>query len=93
MKLLFNMEYQTHFGEDLILNIVSKDDTNAVSQHKMTTVDGYHWFVELSKAMSPSMQLNYYYSLMRGEEVVRHELLLEPHRLEMAAAFGEYYRI
>ena len=93
MKLLFNLEYQTHFGEDLILNIVSKDNKNAVIQHKMTTIDGYHWFVELSKTMSPSMQLDYYYSLMRGEEVVRHEWLLEPHHLEMAAAFGEYYRI
>ena len=50
MKLLFNVEYQTTFGEELVLNILS-EDTAKVSQHKMTTLDGSHWFVELSKVM------------------------------------------
>lgn len=40
MKLIFNVEYQTTFGENLMLNIFSEEDRNKVSQYKMTTLDG-----------------------------------------------------
>ena len=92
MKILFNVEYQTTFGEDLVLNILS-DDAAKTSKHKMTTLDGTHWFVELSKAMKPGTYIDYYYSLLRGDEEVRHEWLVEPHRLEFAAEKGIRYTV
>ena len=92
MKILFNVEYQTTFGEDLVLNILS-DDATKTSRHKMTTLDGTHWFVELTKALKPGSYIDYYYSLMRGDEEARHEWLVEPHRLEFAAEKGIRYTV
>ena len=93
MKLLFNVEYQTTFGEDLVLNILSEEDAAKVSQHKMSTLDGLHWFCELTKAAKPGTFIDYYYSLMRGDETARHEWLVEPHRLEFAAQKASRYSV
>lgn len=92
MKLLFNVEYQTTFGESLVLNILS-DDATKTSKYKMTTLDGCHWFIELTKVAKPGTYIDYYYSLMHGDEEARHEWLVEPHRLEFAAQKGARYII
>ena len=91
MKILFNVEYQTTFGEELVLNILSGEEK--ATTHKMTTLDGYHWFCELTKAPKTGTYIDYYYSLLRGETEVRHEWLMEPHRLEFAAVKGARYTV
>ena len=93
MKILFNVEYQTTFGESLVLNILPGEDGGKLSQHKMTTLDGCHWFVEVTKNPKPSTFIDYYYSLMHGDEEARHEWLVEPHRLEFAAQKAARYTI
>ena len=103
MKLLFNLEYQTSFGEQLVLNILGEN--GMASTHAMMTLDGCNWTCELAWAGSHSPDLHsaplgqgrkgtyfdYYYSVCRGEEVVRHEWLTVPHRLELAAVKGARY--
>ena len=89
MKILFNLEYQTTFGEELMLNVLKED--GKYGQYKMTTLDGLHWFVELSKAAKAGGSMNYYYTLVRGEQEMRHEWLVEPHRLDFAATAGQQY--
>ena len=91
MRLLFNVEYHTSFGEFLVLNILSGDDASKVSHHKMTTLDGFHWFIELNKTFKAGTYIDYYYSVVRGDDEVRHEWLVEPHRLEFAAQKGIRY--
>jgi 4-alpha-glucanotransferase len=76
MKLLFNVEYHTNFGEYLVLNLVPEDASAKVSQHKMTTLDGEHWFVELTKTLKAGSTVNYYYSVVRGDDEYRHEWLV-----------------
>ena len=93
MKLLFNLEYQTNYGEDLVLNILPADGASKGSQHKMTTLDGLHWICELTKTVKPGTFIDYYYSVRRGEDVIRHEWLVEPHRLEFAAQKGARYTV
>ena len=93
MKILFNIEYQTSFGENLVLNILLGDAAAKPSQHKMQTLDGLHWFVELTKALKPGTYIDYYYSVMRGDDEARHEWLVQPHRLEMAAQKAARYTI
>ena len=93
MKILFNIEYQTSFGENLVLNILPGDAAAKPSQHKMQTLDGLHWFVELTKALKPGTYIDYYYSVMRGDDEARHEWLVQPHRLEMAAQKAARYTI
>ena len=91
MKILLNVEYHTTFGEGLVLNIMPEKEGGKVSQYKMTTLDGEHWFVEIRKETKPGTFIDYYYSLMRGEEEARHEWLAEPHRLEFAATKATRY--
>ena len=56
MKLQFNLEYQTTFGEELVLNILSD---KKVELHKMSTHDGLHWFCEMNKTMKSSVYTDY----------------------------------
>lgn len=93
MKVQFNVEYQTSFGEDLVLNILPAEQDGKLTQHKMTTLDGCHWFVEITKNPKPGTFIDYYYSLRRGDDELRHEWLVEPHRLEFAAQKASHYTI
>ncbi|MBE6259605.1 MAG: 4-alpha-glucanotransferase [Prevotella sp.] len=93
MKLLFNLDYRTSFGEDMVLNILPDEEGGKVSQHKMTTLDGEHWFVELTETDEPGSKMDYYYSLVRGGEEARHEWQVVPHRLEFAATKATRYTI
>ena len=90
MKINFHLEYQTTFGEELVVNILSADKTET---HKMGTLDGLHWTCELSKAVKTSAYMDYYYSVVRGDQVERTEWLVEPHRLEFAASKGARYTV
>ena len=93
MKLLFNIEYQTTFGEYLMLNILSKDNDSKVTQYKMSALDGTHWSYQLTKTAKPGTYIDYYYSVYRGDDETRHEWLVEPHRVEFAAQKGTCYTI
>ena len=89
MKILFNLEYQTIFGEELVLNILKESGKS--EQHKMATLDGMHWTYELTKPVRT--YIDYYYTLMRGDQEMRHEWLVEPHRLEFVAKRALKYTV
>ena len=90
MKIRFNLEYQTTFGEELMLNILAEGKTE---QHKMGTLDGLHWMCELSKNVRTDKCIDYFYSVVRGEQQARTEWLTEPHHLELVAAKGARYTV
>ena len=90
MRLQFNLEYQTTFGEELVLNVINGKDAE---QYKMATHDGLHWSCEMSRSVKTSTFVDYYYSLVRGDQELRHEWLVEPHRVEFAAVRGIKYTI
>ena len=89
MKILFNLEYHCSFGEHLKLTIL--DGTTPKKQQSMTTLDGAHWFVELSMSAATGSYIDYYYSVYVDGEERRHEWLAVPHRLEFAAVKGTRY--
>ena len=89
MKLTFNLEYRTGFGEQLVLNMLGE----AQSAHPMTTLDGIHWTVNIVCEQQSAPFVDYYYSVMRGEKEMRHEWQVEPHRLEFAAVKGTRYTV
>ena len=91
MKLLFNLEYQTTFGEELVLNI--QKENGKTEQHKMGTLNGLNWTCELSRAVKSGAYIAYYYTVCQGDQVARHEWLMEPHRLEFATTRGSRYVI
>ena len=90
MRIVFNLEYQTTFGEELALNILLDGKTE---QHKMSTLDGCHWMCELSKSVKTKTHIDYFYCVMRGDEQTRCEWLTEPHRLEFVATKGPRYTV
>ena len=93
MKLQFNLLYQTTFGEVLMLNILPSDEAKKPVQHKMITLDGLHWTVDITMTAKPETFIDYYYSVMNGDTEMRHEWLAEPHRLEFSAVKGVRYTV
>ena len=91
MKMLFNLEYQTTFGEELMLNVLNHDSDG--KSYKMTTLDGLHWSCEVMLPAKTTAYIDYFYTLVRGEQVMRTEWMVEPHRLELVATKGERYII
>ena len=95
MKLLFNLEYQTTFGEVLMLNVMTEKGNP--EQHRMETPNGFQWTcavnMEESQQNGSVPYIDYYYSLMRDNEELRHEWLVEPHRLELAATECNKYTV
>ena len=81
MKIKFNLEYQTVFGEDIMLNVLSADG-ESVTRHAMKTSDnGRTWRCE---TMEPAGQVvDYYYSVVRDGVEVRSEWTVVPHRLDL----------
>ena len=91
MRLQFNLEYRTGFGEHVALNFL--EDNGQVDRHTMQSLDGLHWQVEMKCLKDSGTYMDYYYSVMRGEKEMHHEWLVEPHRLELAAVKGAYYTV
>ncbi len=91
MKLRFQVEYRTTFGEELVLNVVRADGSQKADRHKMQTADKCIWRCEISKAQKAGTVVRYYYSLWRAGKEVRTEWLVVPHCLELAALRGTSY--
>ena len=84
MKLLFNLEYRTVFGEQLTLNIVGID--NSETAYTMQTSDGINWMLEQDiTAPHHAQALTYYYSVVRGGQILRTEWLQLPHKLQIGS--------
>ena len=95
MNLLFNIDYRTAFGEEIVLNLVSSDregDKETI-ECQMSTHDGERWTCSLNKVLQAGTYLDYYYSVKRDGQTVRREWTLETHRLELVARKGESYTI
>ena len=83
MKIFFNIQYATTFGEILRLNVVDKGkDIEKV--YSMNTYDGKSWHCEIT-AENGMSQMEYYYSVENGDSEVRHEWTTVSHRLELNA--------
>jgi len=93
MRILFNVEYGTSFGEELVVTLLSGKDAAKTVQHKMTTYDGQHWFADINMAMPAAAFVDYHYSVRRGDAVVRQEWLVEPHHLELVAGDHARYTV
>ena len=83
MKIFFNIQYATTFGEILRLNVGGKGkDIEKV--YSMNTYDGMSWHCEIT-AENGMSQMEYYYSVENGDSEVRHEWTTVSHRLELNA--------
>ena len=83
MKIFFNIQYATTFGEILRLNVVGKGK-DIEKAYSMNTYDGKSWHCEIT-AENGMSQMEYYYSVENGDSEVRHEWTTVSHRLELNA--------
>ena len=95
MNLNFHIEYQTVYGQDLILNIVSEKKNGApkVSEYRMQTVDGVHWYCQVSCVIGTGTSVDYFYSIENGGRKERREWGVVAHRLEATCENGQIYDI
>ncbi len=84
MILNFNLDYQTVYGEEMVLNLMGD---NAATQVPMLTVNGREWKCEVN-VDDNLLHLSYYYSVKRGAATVRHEWLVVPHILDLTSVRG-----
>lgn len=64
---------------------------NETSQYRMHTLDGYHWSVEVRKDVKPGTQIDYFYSVLCGDNEDRKEWSVMCHRLNFDAERGLNY--
>ena len=75
------------------MNIKNGGDEGKYSPYKMTANDGQHWFCEINRPAKLGSYIDYYYSVMHGDEESRHEWLVQAHRLEFIAEKANRYVI
>ena len=83
----FALDYQTTYGEELVLNLQA-DNTSAA--YKMMTHDGLRWTCDISLP-SPAGVYTYYYSVERDGIKAREEWLMVKHQLDVTAQKATEY--
>lgn len=95
MNLQFIIDYQTYYGQDLVLNIIThehKDETEC-AQYRMHTYDGHQWMVDINKEVKNGTRLDYFYSIYQGDKEERREWSVGIHRLVFNAEDATQYRV
>lgn len=96
MKISFNIDYETVFGEEILLNVVErvKNMKDKTSQFRMNNVHGKHWWYDLNKSASAQNSvIDYFYSIDCDGNEKRHEWFTQPHRLELSADNSKSYKV
>lgn len=89
MRIHFNLEYRTTFGEALAVNVEETEGT--ISTHMMETDDGAHWHLSTELDVNEKNFINYFYSVEKDRKRTRTEWLTEAHRLELSAHQASHY--
>lgn len=89
MNLIFNVDYQTRFGEDIVLNLKQEGDVRKI---RMSTIDGTRWSCH---CLLPEAHdtLDYFYSVENTGAKERCEWTTVTHRLELTAGKAKTYTI
>ena len=90
MKVRFNIEYSTVYGENLVLNIVNHAEDGATASHAMKPATDKSWKCDVDLPAKAG-QIDYYYSVEREGKMTRHEWTVIPHRLDLNAAKATRY--
>lgn len=94
MNILFSIDYNTAFGEELVLNLINSDtEPKTTAQYRMHTVDGHTWACDLKLKKSMGTSLDYYYSVENGDSVIRREWEVQGHRLEINSIEASVYKV
>jgi 4-alpha-glucanotransferase len=90
MKVRFNVEYSTVYGETLVLNILNNAEDGKVSRNVMKPATDKSWKCDMDFPAKVG-HINYYYSVERDGKEHRHEWMVIPHRIDLNAAKASRY--
>lgn len=91
MKLKLFIQYYTHAGEELRVNIKKADGT--ISQHAMQSVNNSDWMLEVDAKPTNAKGVEYYYSVHRLSTELRREWEAAPHCLEPVGKQQDTYTV
>ena len=89
MKIIFNVQYKTVFGEELLLNVVGDGADDSVL---MSTADGCNWSCQLTVDGNNS-HVDYYYTVRGYRGIKRSEWKTIVHRLDLSAVSATRYEV
>ncbi|MBQ1738345.1 MAG: 4-alpha-glucanotransferase, partial [Muribaculaceae bacterium] len=90
MRVRFNVEYSTVYGENLVLNIVNSANGEKVASHVMKPATDTSWKCDLD-VPAKAGHIDYFYSVERDGKEMRHEWTVIPHRLDLNATKANRY--
>ena len=93
MKIRFNIEYHTQWGEDIRVQLdkIMKDgQRKAVKECALETFDGNMWEGELSLQATGAVAVEYCYAMYRFDELVWTEWQVAPHRIVLDGVTNSY---
>ena len=90
MRVKFNIEYYTNYGEQLFLNLIGEGKDN--KRYPMSTYDGHQWFVEMALA-NKCDYVDYFYTVCVDGIEQRKEFVVVPHRLEFSSPKSLHYMV
>ena len=90
MKVRFNIEYGTVYGENLVLNILNSGTGDLASSHAMKPASDRIWKCDLDFPAKAG-HIDYYYSVERDGKLTRQEWTVVPHRLDLNASRATRY--
>ena len=96
MHVIFKIDYNTAFGEDMLLNIrfTREDGETEEAKYTMVTTDGKRWQYKLNlKPEDNQAVLDYHYSVETEGNMRRCEWTTVAHRVELNALKGETYTV
>lgn len=95
MNITFHINYNTAFGEELMINVngFNATDKCKVRRMRMHTSDGSSWSYRLDADIFPGTVLTYYYSVVNGDDVIREEWRTVMHRFETYKGYGYSYQV
>ena len=89
MKLKFNIDYNTAFGEEVTLHLTT--DGNRTASYHMDTTDGHRWSVEINRNLKTGQRLDYHYAVEQGGQQIRSEWTVAPHHLDLSVIAAKRY--
>ena len=91
MKIQFNINYHTVFGQELYVNLQTAE--GRFVQHRMHTNDGSNWDVTINvkEEERGGNPINYFYTVNHHGKHEREEWRVEPHRLNLSTGSAIVY--
>ncbi|MBQ7553342.1 MAG: 4-alpha-glucanotransferase [Bacteroidaceae bacterium] len=95
MRLRFNIEYRTQWGEEVrvVGNMPELGNDNLEQAVALTTADGIKWSADLEVKVSSTKLIRYHYLIGRGKETVREEWHAFPRILHAHNLKGKIYTL